>query len=412
MGSRFGLSVFVLNQRMASVLSSASVLGRALCNSDFATTDNINAQLAVSYAAVTVLSAKANPDARMAALTSTDDIARVLELAVDYLQTPEAGLTCTQLSATDRALLLPALALGPHYINTELGKIPSSTTVNDATASGNICSFKGLELTASATELSSVASTLMATTTADSVVAFLAASPADRAAVAAATATKMTELLSTTEKLEKAAKDANISAQKVVKDLGAAGVQSVHCSTSDTYLLAAYTAPNDTVPYGFRSHFEGLDYDALLANTTRLGAFKDDVRAAVARAAKLVVANVEIVNLTRGSVIVDFVLHVPADWTAAQVNAFANAITQDPTSVWDAAFIAAYPEITTVTVTSTSDLPPVAKPLLTKEQQIGIGVGVGAGVPVLAGIVALLALRKRRRMVVEPRNAMGGDQLA
>lgn len=79
------------------------------------------------------------------------------------------------------------------------------------------------------------------------------------------------------------------------------------------YILAAYTptasanatyaAPSDTVPYAFHTRFVGMDYDALMANIVRREAFKADVRAAVAKAAALTAANVEIANLTRGSVV-------------------------------------------------------------------------------------------------------------
>ena len=64
-----------------------------------------------------------------------------------------------------------------------------------------------------------------------------------------------------------------------------------------------FTAPNNTVPYIFRSHFLGMDYDALMANIVRREAFKMRVRAAVAKAADLTTGNVEIANVTRGSVV-------------------------------------------------------------------------------------------------------------
>ena len=98
-------------------------------------------------------------------------------------------------------------------------------------------------------------------------------------------------------------------------------------------------------------------------------------------------------------------MHTPSTWTAAQVNSFAKQITSNPSSVFDATFMALYPEITGVEVQVDSQLPKAGG--LTKEQQIGIGAGVGAGVPLVAGVVGLALWRRRQRMVVEPRDALG-----
>lgn len=73
--------------------------------------------------------------------------------------------------------------------------------------------------------------------------------------------------------------------------------------TSDNSTNDTYVSPADTTPYSFSAHFIGLDYDALMANTTRREAFKLDVRTAVARAAALNISNVDVYNLTRGSVV-------------------------------------------------------------------------------------------------------------
>lgn len=104
-------------------------------------------------------------------------------------------------------------------------------------------------------------------------------------------------------------------------------------------------------------------------------------------------------------------MHTPSTWTAAHVNDFAKQMSENPTSVFNAAFIALYPEITGIEVTVTSALPKRAG--LTMKQQIGIGIGVGAGVPLVAGAIAFAVWRRRQRMVVEPRTALrSADQLA
>jgi hypothetical protein len=106
-------------------------------------------------------------------------------------------------------------------------------------------------------------------------------------------------------------------------------------------------------------------------------------------------------------------VHAPSTWTAAQVNSFAATMSSNPTAVFNAAFLAAYPEITGVTVQVITALPPApaAGPAgLTLQQKIAIAVGVGAGVPVVVGVAVGVALyvRRRRRMLVEPRGALGG----
>jgi hypothetical protein len=109
MGTRFGVSIYVLNQRIASVLTAASEVANTLCEG-FATSDNLHVQLSAQAALLDVVRAKATPAARLEALSSPDDIAAVISRTLDNLRAPEAGLTCRALDAQDRAALLPVIA--------------------------------------------------------------------------------------------------------------------------------------------------------------------------------------------------------------------------------------------------------------------------------------------------------------
>jgi len=97
------------------------------------------------------------------------------------------------------------------------------------------------------------------------------------------------------------------------------------------------------------------------------------------------------------------VLQTPATWSPEQVNQ-AAATLADPTAVFDAAFLQQW-DITGVTVTLLSELPPVKKGL-SKEAQIGIGVGVGVGGLALVGGAVGVAMARKRRSAVEPRDRM------
>lgn len=111
MGTKYGLSVYVLNQRVATVLTAASELAASLCGDDFSASDNTHVQLAVQYAVVEVLLSKATADDRVAALSNPEDIAAIMEATLANLKTPEAGLgSCKNIEAADRAVLFPVLA--------------------------------------------------------------------------------------------------------------------------------------------------------------------------------------------------------------------------------------------------------------------------------------------------------------
>ena len=110
MGTRFGVSVYALNQKVATVLTAASEVANAICD-EFATSDNVHVQLAVQAALVEVLLSKATPEQRIAALSNPTDIAAVMELSLRNLVAPEAGLkSCKSVDAPDRTLLFPVLA--------------------------------------------------------------------------------------------------------------------------------------------------------------------------------------------------------------------------------------------------------------------------------------------------------------
>jgi len=110
MGTKFGLSIYVLNQRVASVLTAASEAVNAMCEG-FDSSSNVHVQLAVQYALVEMLLAQDSASERMASLSNPIDIATVIEGSLANLQTPEADLrTCKTLSPADRAALFAVIA--------------------------------------------------------------------------------------------------------------------------------------------------------------------------------------------------------------------------------------------------------------------------------------------------------------
>ena len=111
MGTKYGVSVYVLTQRVASVLTAASEVAAQLCGAAFTSSDNVNVQLAAQHALVEVLASKATPAERIAALSNPDDIATVLQRTLANLAAPEADVQgCATISDGDRALLFPVLA--------------------------------------------------------------------------------------------------------------------------------------------------------------------------------------------------------------------------------------------------------------------------------------------------------------
>ena len=106
--------------------------------------------------------------------------------------------------------------------------------------------------------------------------------------------------------------------------------------------------------------------------------------------------------------IADVTIFTPQSWSPQQVNNMAGMLTANPASVFNAAFLAAYPEISGFKVTTASALPPVTKRGLSNAAKIGIGAGVGGGGGLLLGGVAVyIIIRRRRRMGVEPRTSLG-----
>jgi hypothetical protein len=110
MGSKYGVAIYVLNQKVAAVLSTVSEAVSAICEG-YDTSTNVHVQLAVQYAVVEVLNGKPTAAARVTALSTPSDIAAMIQLALNNLATPEADLrSCKSLPAGDRALLFPMLA--------------------------------------------------------------------------------------------------------------------------------------------------------------------------------------------------------------------------------------------------------------------------------------------------------------
>lgn len=111
MGSPYGFSIYVLNQRIASILIAASEVARTVCGDDFTASSNPSVQLAVQFATIEVLLAKPSAPDRIAALSSPDDIAAIMDLTLANLKTPEADLgNCSTIDAADAVKIFPVLA--------------------------------------------------------------------------------------------------------------------------------------------------------------------------------------------------------------------------------------------------------------------------------------------------------------
>ena len=109
MGTKYGLSVYVLNQKVAAVLNAASETASRLCPG-FDTSTSPSVQLAVQAALVRLLLDKPNAESCLAALASPTDVAAAMRYTLAALAAPEAGLQCVALSAADYNVLLPMLA--------------------------------------------------------------------------------------------------------------------------------------------------------------------------------------------------------------------------------------------------------------------------------------------------------------
>jgi hypothetical protein len=112
----------------------------------------------------------------------------------------------------------------------------------------------------------------------------------------------------------------------------------------------------------------------------------------------------------RAAQVFDLVVDTPDTWSPAQVSSFANTITNSPQAVFNADFLAAYPDIAGFEVTVTSELPPVPASGMSTEAKIGVGVGAGVGgAAVVTGTVVGIIMRRRRLATVEPRDELGAD---
>lgn len=116
MGTRYGVAVYVLNQRVGSVLTAASAAATAACGAEFQTSAAPAAQMAVQSALLKLLLSKGSPRERLDALSSPDDVAAVFELALAGLSAPEAGLGTCKLpeDGEERLALFATLAKVRH----------------------------------------------------------------------------------------------------------------------------------------------------------------------------------------------------------------------------------------------------------------------------------------------------------
>jgi hypothetical protein len=99
-GSKFGVPVYEFNQRVATVLTTASTAASAACGG-FDASHNAYVQTAVAYAMVEVLAPLPTAGERRMALIDGTVIAPIIKRALHNVQTPEAGpLTCQDLSTS------------------------------------------------------------------------------------------------------------------------------------------------------------------------------------------------------------------------------------------------------------------------------------------------------------------------
>ncbi|KAF8063038.1 Orct2 [Scenedesmus sp. PABB004] len=135
------------------------------------------------------------------------------------------------------------------------------------------------------------------------------------------------------------------------------------------------------------------DFDKLAADAAKLSAFKDDLRASVARGARVPVSRVTVARVYKGSVKADVVVTAPAD-EATQAG-LVSALVASPDALFDSTFKTAYDVTGPVAGTPTSTV------VYESDQQavrIGAGVGTGLGASLgIAGCVTALVVARRAR---------------
>jgi hypothetical protein len=110
-GSKFGVAVYVINQRVATALTLASEVVSGACGAGFDASLNAYVQTAVSYAVVETLMPLQSKPARRAALSDATALAALTTRALHNVLTPEAGpLTCRALLDAQGTELIDELA--------------------------------------------------------------------------------------------------------------------------------------------------------------------------------------------------------------------------------------------------------------------------------------------------------------
>jgi len=180
----------------------------------------------------------------------------------------------------------------------------------------------------------------------------------------------------------------------------AAYPRNASAPTNTTELQAEeikYTAPANTKPYGFMFRFVGMDFDAIMADGVKRAEFRADLRERVAQRVGLAVANVQVGELTKGSVVAEVTLHAPSTWTDAQVSAAAQAILTDPKAIFTADFLTKYgiSDVTTEVAVGTVLPPAPGAAGLSPGAQAGIAIAVIVAV-LGGGAGGFFAWKKRR----------------
>lgn len=111
MGTKFGTSLYVLNQRVATVLTGVAEVVASFCPG-YATAATPDAQLAAQYGVVDALLALPTAAERSAALSDPAAIAGMADAALAAAAAPEAGLAggCKRAGDVERDALLSVLA--------------------------------------------------------------------------------------------------------------------------------------------------------------------------------------------------------------------------------------------------------------------------------------------------------------
>jgi hypothetical protein len=143
-------------------------------------------------------------------------------------------------------------------------------------------------------------------------------------------------------------------------------------------------------------------YDTLVADTSKLQKFKQDIVESVAAAANVSMSAVEVVSIKPGSVVAEVRLLVPAaEATPEKLAEISKAVSSNPDALFDDTFRVAYGVwgVSVVVVSDGMADAGAARPL-TPGQTAGIVIGVLVGSMLLVAVLVAVTKRRRGSMAV------------